>query len=402
MFDYYRQGRREVRSWRDIVRSISAIVMISFGVYLVVCLATLLYGMDLVFPELETRSFTLHVVFFEVLPFVTMSGALLYGWYLFLVSAIILSAIWVFLSSARGFVGELTMKSAARDHSPFFDMCGLMFAVFFINTAIVLAMMAIGSEVADPIEEMETWELLFLLANASVWEELVIRVLMIGLPLIAVDAAMRRGLRKPHKYVLGGGISIGRVEVALILVSSVIFGFGHLEGWGVWKVFPSGLAGVAFGYLYLRHGLAASILLHFSFDYLSMPLLVFDGSLALTLTVGIGILLWIGLGLLFAIYFTIRIVEFLRGRTLFDPERRGAMAPVPAGTLYRQPQPARQPDGWVGADRPSTHESPRFSDGGGAMPPPSGSYFICPVCGSTGARWMDGKLQCLSCGRLFE
>jgi len=302
---------------------------------------------------------------------------LLYGWYLLLVSTIVLSAIWVFLRSARGFVGELTMKSEARNHSPFFDVCGLMFAVFFINTAIVLAMMAIGSEIADPIEEMEPWELLIILANASVWEELVVRVLMIGLPLIAVDAAMRRGLRKPHKYLLGGGISIGRVEVALILVSSVIFGFGHLEGWGVWKVFPSGLAGVAFGYIYLRHGLAASILLHFSFDYLSMPLLVFDDSLALTIAVGVGILLWIGLGLLFAIYFTIRIVEFLRGRTLFDPEG-------------------------VGADRPLAHERARFSGGGGAMPPPSGSYFVCPVCGSTGARWMGGKLQCLSCGRLFE
>lgn len=365
-------------------------------------MTTLLYGMDLVFPELETRSFTLHVVLFEVLPFITMSGSLLYGWYLFLVSAIVVSAIWVFLRSARGFVGELTMKSAARNHSAFFDMCGLMFAVFFINTAIVLAMMAIGSEVADPIEEMETWELLFVLANASVWEELIIRVLMIGLPLIAVDAALRRGFKKPHKYVLGGGISIGRAEVALILISSVIFGFGHLEGWGVWKVFPSGLAGVAFGYMYLKHGLAASVLLHFSFDYLSMPLLVFDGSLALTLAVGIGILLWIGLGLMFAIYFTIRIAEFLKGRTFLDPERRRAMAPAPTGTMYRQPRPAHPPNGSVGAGRPSARESPRFSDGGGATSPPSGSYFVCPVCGSTEARWMDGKLQCLSCGRLFE
>lgn len=392
-----------MRSWRDIVRSISAVVMISFGVYLVACLATLLYGMDVVFPELETRSFTLHVVFIEVLPFITMNGPVLYGWYLFLVTAIMLSAIWVFLRSARGFVGELTMKSEARNHSPFFDVCGLMFAVFFINTIIVLAMMAAGGEVVDPIEEMETWELLLILANASVWEELVIRVLMIGLPLIAVDAAMRRGLRRPHKYVLGGGISIGRAEVALVLMSSIIFGFGHLEGWGVWKVFPSGLAGVAFGYLYLRHGLAASILLHFSFDYLSMPLLVFDDSFAFTVVVGIGILLWIGLGLLFAIYFTIRLVEFLSGRALFDPKGGAATPSGHVRTLYPRPYPAPQSgEEVVGVGRPSAHEDTRFNDGVGAMSPASGGYFACPVCGSTGARWMSGKTQCLGCGRLFE
>lgn len=402
MFDYYRQGKRGVRPWRDIARSISAIVMISFGVYLVVCLAILLYGMGIVVPELDTRSFTLPIVFFEVLPFITLKGSLLYGWYIFLVAAVMLSATWVFFGSARGFVRELTMKSAARDHSQFFDVCGLMFAVFFVNTAIVLAMMATGSDVVDPIEESETWELLFLLANASVWEELIVRVLMIGLPLVAVDAAMRRGFKKPHKYVLGGGISIGRAEVALILVSSIIFGFAHLEGWGAWKVFPSALAGVALGYIYLRHGLAASILLHFSFDYLSMPLLVFDDSIALALAVGVGILLWVGLGLLFVIYFTIRIVEFLSGRTFFDSEGGGAVAPVPAQTMYQQLRPARQPGGWVGAGRASDDESPRFGDGGGATASSSGSYFVCPVCGSTGARWMDGKLQCLSCGRLFE
>ncbi len=376
--------------------------MISFGVYLVVCLAILLYGMEIVFPELETRSFTLPIVFFDVLPFITLKGPLLYGWYLFLVSAIVLSAMWVFFGSARGFVKELTMKSAARDHSPFFDMCGLMFAVFFINTIIVLAMMAMGSEVTDPIEEAETWELLLLLANASVWEELIIRVLMIGLPLIAVDAAMKRGFKKPHKYVLAGGVSIGRAEVAMILVSSVIFGFAHLEGWGAWKVFPSGLAGVAFGYIYLKHGLAASIMLHFSFDYLSMPLLVFDDSIALALVVGIGILLWIGLGLLFAIYFTIRIVEFLSRKTYFDHIGGGAVAPVPARTMYQQPYPASQTGGWGGVGRQSDHESYRFADRSGATAPSSRSYFVCPVCGSTGARWMAGKMQCLSCGRLFE
>jgi membrane protease YdiL (CAAX protease family) len=383
MLDYYREGARGARAWRDIARTISAIIMISFATYLAVCLFTLLYGIGIVSPELEFWSFTLYVVFLGVYGLVTLSGGMLYGWYLFLVFTIILSAAWVFLTSARGFGKELTMKSEPRSHSPFFDMCGLMVAILFINTVIVLAMVGIGGEATNPTEDVETSELLLLLANASVWEELIVRVLLIGIPLLVIDAVAKRGFRKPHKYLLGGGIAIGRPEVFLIVVSSIIFGLAHLEGWGAWKVFPSGLAGVAFGYMYLKHGLAASILLHFSFDYLSMPLLVFEGSLSLALAVGIGILLWLGLGLVFATYFTIRIAEFLTGKTLFDSPG-GTPVPAPAGAPYTQSQQWSQHSNWTHA------------------PPTSDDFFICPICGSTGARRLQGRRQCRSCGRLFE
>ena len=147
---------------------IAAVMMASFGIYLVLCLFTLLYGIDIVAPELEQRSFTQYFALVGVSPLFTMSGSALLGWYFFLIAAIVASSIWLLVRSGPKYVKELTMRARPRDHSPFFDMCGLMFAIFFINTVIVLTITGLGGEPETPVEDVDTWELLFLLANASV------------------------------------------------------------------------------------------------------------------------------------------------------------------------------------------------------------------------------------------
>src|SRR3989442_15375943 len=50
---------------------------------------------------------------------------------------------------------------------------------------------------------------------------------------------------------------------AVLIGSSVIFGLAHAPGWGWWKVIPAAVAGLGFGYLFLRHGIAAAISVHF-------------------------------------------------------------------------------------------------------------------------------------------
>lgn len=395
----YRDAGHATKSWRDVGRMIAAIMMATFGVYLVVCLFTLVHGIDIVVPELEHRSFTQYFAFIGVSPLVTMSGSVLQGWYFFLIAAILASAVWLLVRSGSRYIKEITMKAKPRDHSPFFDMCGLMFAIFFVNTVIVLTMSSLGSEPATPVEDTDTWELLFLLANASVWEELLFRVLYIGLPLAAAYVAMTRDFKKIPKYLLGGGITIGAAEVALVLISGILFGFAHFEGWGAWKIFPSGLAGVAFGYMFLRHGLAAAIMLHFSFDYLSMPLVVFEDSLGLLLVVGVGILLWLAVGAVFVVYYGIRLTEFVTKKTFFDvPTGEGAIHPLLA---QRSPQlvygdgrgpPQYPPRGATGAGTYTVGGRPIGPDGG----------FICPACGWTAARWLSGSLQCMRCGRIFK
>src|SRR5205809_7785179 len=48
---------------------------------------------------------------------------------------------------------------------------------------------------------------------------------------------------------------------------SAVFGLAHAPDWGWLKVIPAMVAGLGFGYLFLRHGIGAAILAHFVNDY---------------------------------------------------------------------------------------------------------------------------------------
>jgi hypothetical protein len=106
---------------------------------------------------------------------------------------------------------------------------------------------------------------MILLADASVWEEVVARVMFIGIPLLFLNPSKKWNLDR-FKILLGGKGKFGISEVVLILISSSFFGLAHI-GWGPWKVLPTFVTGALFGYLYIKVGLHAAIAMHFLFDY---------------------------------------------------------------------------------------------------------------------------------------
>jgi hypothetical protein len=116
-----------------------------------------------------------------------------------------------------------------------------------------------------------------------------------------------------------------------------------------------------------------------------MPLALFEDSLSLQLMVALGVLLWLGLGLGFTIYFTIRIAEFITER-----EYLNEAAPIPPGAPGSQP-PMGPP---YAQSSVQAQWHPTAGVGLG--------FFVCPTCGSGEARWHDGGLQCLRCGRRFQ
>jgi hypothetical protein len=113
--------------------------------------------------------------------------------------------------------------------------------------------------------ETPIWIRMFLLADASVWEEISGRVVLIGIPLLIIRSFTgKRGLQ--WKQLVGGTAHFGKAEIILILLSAAMFGLAHL-GWGPWKVIPTFVHGLLFGYLFVKVGLHASIVMHFLFDY---------------------------------------------------------------------------------------------------------------------------------------
>jgi hypothetical protein len=64
--------------------------------------------------------------------------------------------------------------------------------------------------------------------------------------------------------------AIRPVVYAFLLISSFIFGYAHYAsgaGWGPGKISEAALAGLALGYLYIKYGFLADVLLHWSINY---------------------------------------------------------------------------------------------------------------------------------------
>ena len=370
--------------------------MLTFVAQLVLSIVALFYGMKWVVPAIldEWHGFDLILITPVIIRFLTVSGYFLLVFYFFLIGAIVSSCTWVFVTSFRGFSKELSMTAVSREHSPLFETFGLLFATLFFS---VLVALLFRTTAGDEHSTGTLQENLFLLANASVWEELIVRVLLIGLPLLLVDLLRRNRRYKWHSYLLGGGFKLGTPEATLIMVSAAVFGYAHYAGgWGAWKIIPASACGLAFGYLFLKFGLAASIMLHFATNYLGMTIEVFN-STGLSLITGLGILIWLGFGVIFFSYYLTRIGEFLTGQRLFG----ASQAPVPTPWVDPGTQNSFQPPAYG----PYEAHQPGWNQGAAANPSPSQHYgfsggYVCPRCGNTQARWADGRFQCMRCGYL--
>ena len=400
------RGSRSRISLRVTGKSIVAIFALTMVAMTALMLVTLVYGMSIVGPAILDGTGNLsHYGIFVVLPFfvtvATLSGPPLFAYYVFLIFAIVASVAWVFATSARGFISEMRGKAKSREHSSLFDTFALLCATIFFTYATVLLVILIQGNTGTSPSTGTLAESLFLLANAAVWEEIAVRVLLIGIPLLIVDIILRKLRSRPHSYILGGGFKFGAVETVIVVASSVVFGVAHwVGGWPAWKIPDATVAGLAFGYLFLKHGLPSAILLHFANDYLTMPTDVFSSS-----TGGLGImtvllvLFWALLGSMLFAYYFIRAIEFFSHRTFFEDKPTGVGIP---GVDPRQQGHYPQPYSYAPHQQVQTMYQ---SEMGVVTPGPtvghgySGGY-VCPACGYTQARWAEGKFQCLRCGKV--
>ncbi|MFO8050605.1 MAG: CPBP family intramembrane glutamic endopeptidase [Thermoplasmatota archaeon] len=209
-----------------------------------------------------------------------LEGSLVLIWFFLITLSIMAAVSAIFLQSA-GFMERRKGKSSAlfsglsvrRFFEPrssifitaktfagaffFFYMSVLMFNIFETPTP--------GLDILS--SDTPIWMRMFTLAEASVWEEITGRVLLIGLPVALYGLIKGKGISS-FKAMVGGTGHFGSLEVMLIFLSGSLFGMAHL-GWGPWKVLPTFVHGLMFGYLFVKVGLHAAIAMHFLFDYTS-------------------------------------------------------------------------------------------------------------------------------------
>jgi membrane protease YdiL (CAAX protease family) len=264
-------------------------------------LITLVIGLQIVFPELYDN------IAFIVIPYpwpnfiypIEITGNLSIMWYAFVVISIILSVIWLFKTEGKDFI-NIFSRAAKKIYPPpsksdnaFVMIAQFFFALWFFNILIVLVLTLIGTPAESPVggEEVANWEIFFALANASVAEEIFTRIIYIGIPLLIIDYGIRGRHKRLHKYFIGGGFEIDKITISLIVVSSLIFGFAHYPGWGLWKVLPTTVAGLALGYLFVKKGIHAAIILHFLTNYMGIILILFEDNIGVLVLIGLLFLL---------------------------------------------------------------------------------------------------------------
>ena len=335
---------------------------------LLLCLLTVYVAIALwISPEIVANIGDGGYPFFILVPFILVLF-IAEGW-LAVVSFLIILAILVasFILLAWKSPGILREMSGdfSNEPSPLFKVGTLFAAVLFFNYLFYFLITVLGNEPSSPdFSSMDDWRLLFVLLNASVYEELISRTLLIGVPLsIMVLMNKREG---SWFRPLFGGTGMGDAEKILIVFSALFFALGHYQGWDLWKLLPTFLAGLAMGYLFVKYGLYASVMFHFSFNFLSAPM-VYSDSLLVLFLLGVTILGFLGLGFPFFLIYAKEAIESVTGKPLFPP-RDGENEDSQVGDAveeYRMPSP------------------------------------VCPSCGQKGALYRQGNFECPRCGKRY-
>jgi len=230
-----------------------------------------------------------------------MSGWALVAWFSALSLAIVGSIGLLGWQQYRWFRRPVPGEAlwSGSDDAPLVRTSTVVASIIFFSVVSVLAFQVMEQPTPVPgflSAEVPVHYRMLALAEASVWEEVITRVLYIGVPLSLMGLfGKRKGLAGG---LFGGTGKVGRSEAALILLSASVFGLAHI-GWGIWKVLPTFISGLLFGYLFVKVGVHATIAVHFFIDYSSFPAELFGiGGLAGPTTLIIDMVLFV-LGCIF-------------------------------------------------------------------------------------------------------
>ncbi len=416
--------KQNVSKLQSIVWNISLIL---FMILLALNLATLLYVTGaLMVPNVVEGGLTDIPVFtifptLAILFFITDSIAIIV-YFSLIIMTIVYAYIHFSLFDGKG-LGRLISSPIhlivprLRSRNRWVMVCQLFLASTFFQVTYILILNAIGIETNPPSGNgaEPLWLTMFSLANASVYEEFISRMVMIGLPMFVGSIFLRtlavtragpgalegqttgRYLLGSARYLYGGTLSRKSPKIVLIpatffgLLSSIMFGLAH-QGWGAWKLLPAFIAGLALSYVFLRGGFLAAVLLHFAIDYLSaMAVLSLDDQ-AFQIFLGSFIMILLILGSGFFLYYCIYSYNLLF--ELLTGKHPRPTTPMPAQYQIYAPQQAYQ-----------TNVPPNAQYGGSPMygapigPPPFATH--CPYCGWSDSKYKEGKFECLRCKRVY-
>jgi len=155
---------------------------------------------------------------------------------------------------------ERDVKNMDIRETKIFHVSMLFFMAFLYSWAYIF----LFGRYIDSVSISPGWFRIFQLMMASVWEEIVVRVVFIGIPMILVVKGIPYKYRI-KKYLIGGfdfDYRYGYMITVLIITSSMIFALAHVPSWNLWKIPQTFVPSLILGYIFVKYGLHMCILFH--------------------------------------------------------------------------------------------------------------------------------------------
>jgi hypothetical protein len=205
----------------------------------------------------------------EVVSFYTLGDLEAKVYWIIIILALVASSVYGLIGFFKAFRTSVDDGDETRiENNGLFWASVLFGSTILITIAYNLILGLFGSGIDSSwTDRYSELDMKFMLAEAPFWEEIISRVLLIGVPMTILAILVTGKLRSLR--CLLGGFEMSKVAIIFIVFSGLMFGIAHNGGWGVEKVFPTVIQGIALGYLFVRFGLYASIILHFLTDYMS-------------------------------------------------------------------------------------------------------------------------------------
>ena len=283
----------------------------------IVCAAVLAFELFVAIfrsPEVFSEIYGMRINILIITPFpvsvLTISGATLQLFYVAVLTMATIAVgylLWKFIPAFIGFLRDNDQKPMEKN--VMFEFSTMFAAMYFLEMAFLVVLIMIGVDVDDsvPFVDETPLEMMFLTLQAAVWEEIVSRVLLIGVPMLVIAFALS-DREKLWKW-LAGGFGMSQAAAVLIVISALFFGIAHVPGWDLWKFVPTFIFGLGVGYLFVKYGLYAAIAMHFMFNYLSASDWLLNDSGVL---IGLAILIVAVLGIPYAWVYAKRGVLYFR------------------------------------------------------------------------------------------
>ena len=229
--------------------------------------AVAIWGIPQVWPHLADASVSLILVVPTIVTIAEFSGIPAQIYYILILAAVAACLIFYFCKAYDPLIKLKNGDNKTVRNTAFFEVPVFFCTLLFWELAFALLLISLGIEM-EGLPDRDDWVWMYGLLEAPVWEEIITRVLYIGVPMALIALIAKHEGRSSAKYLVGG-FGFSKPAIVLIFFSAFMFGAGHLNNWGAWKFFPTFVFGLIAGYLFCRYGIYACVVLHFLTDYLS-------------------------------------------------------------------------------------------------------------------------------------